>query len=92
MASSLVVPPGGFVGYSMMTPASRAALTGIGAAAVRSSRRQGVKIGRAKRKRKKSAKRATARRASSRRTSSRKPKFGSPAWHKKYKTGKFRKK
>lgn len=76
-----VVPPGGFAGYSQMTAASRAAL---GQRLPRSG------IPRKKRK-KKSA--APKRRASAKRKSSggRKPKFGSSAWHKKYKTGKFKK-
>ena len=83
---SFTVPPGGFAGFSQMTPASRAALGGIGAHAVRSSRRQGVKVGRKKRRK------AKAKRASSRRKSTgRKMKFGSPASQKKYKVGKFRK-
>lgn len=77
---NLVVPPGGFAGFSQMTASSRRALSGIGRAAVR---RQG---GKKRRRKAKSA--APKRRASS---GGRKPKFGSPAWHKKYKTGKYKK-
>lgn len=69
--SGFVVPPGGFAGFSQMTPASRAALGGRG------SRSSGTR-----RRRKKKAK--AVRRASSRRAKGRKLKFGSPAWRKKY--------
>lgn len=82
---AFIVPPGGFAGFANMTPASRAALSPMERAVRRSSRRQGVKITPRKRKRK-------AKSASARRSSGRKPKFGSPAWHKKYGTGKYRKK
>jgi len=77
----VVVPPGGFAGYAQMTPASRASWSG-------SASRGGAR----KRKRKSSKPRSTrrAKRASSK--SGRKMKFGSPAWQKKYKVGKFRKK
>lgn len=83
----LIVPPGGFAGFANMTPASRAALSPMGRAAVRSSRRQGVKIGR--RRRKKKAKGTSRARA---RAGGRKMKFGSPAWQKKYRVGKYAKK
>lgn len=79
---SLIVPPGGFAGVAQMTPASRQALSPMGRAAVRSSRRQGVKVGSVRRRRKTRAKG---------KRSGRKMKFGSPAWQKKYKVGKFAK-
>ena len=75
------VPPGGFAGLSQMTPASRAALS-PGGTTTRSSGRR----------RRKSAKKT--RRASSgkKRSGGRKLKFGSPAWQKKYRVGKYAKK
>jgi len=69
------VPPGGFSGFSQMTPASRAALTPRGSG----SRTRG---------RKKRKKTSTRKRAKS---SKRKLKFGSPAWRKKYAPKKKRK-
>ena len=75
---AFIVPPGGFAGFSQMTPASRAALGRVGG------------TGNGKRRRRKKA------RAASKRTRSakggRRMKFGSPAWQKKYKVGKFKKK
>lgn len=80
-----IVPPGGFAGQAQMTPASRHALSPMGRAAVRSSRRQGVKVGTTRRRKKKL-------RASGKpRAGGRKPKFGSPAWQRMYKVGKFAK-
>jgi hypothetical protein len=76
-----VLPPGGSAGFAQMTPASRLAFT------LPSSRTSGT------RKRRKSAtKRASSRKTTSRKTKGRKMKFGSPAWQKKYKVGKFAKK
>lgn len=81
---AMIIPPGGFAGFSQMTPASRIALTqGTG-----STRSTGV------RRRRRSAKKATRRTSAKRakRSGSRKMKFGSPAWQKKYRVGKFAKK
>lgn len=70
------VPPGGFAGWNQMTPASKAGQAG------------GKVRGASKRRRKSSKKRASSKRTTKRRTtkraSGRKPKFGSPAWRKKY--------
>lgn len=71
--SNIVVPPGGFAGFSQMTPASRASLFPPG------SRRASTSG-----KRRKKGKRAK----TARRKAGRKIKFGSPAWRKKYKLGK----
>lgn len=81
--ASMIVPPGGFTAFNAMTPASRAAL----------STRTGVSRPARRRKPRKAAK--AVRRASGRRgtrKSGRKMKFGSPAWQKKYKVGRFAKK
>lgn len=81
--ASMIVPPGGFAGFSQMTPASRAALS------------RGVRSrGGSSRRHRKSSKRVASRkrRTAKRGKSSRRMKFGSPAWQKKYKVGKFRKK
>jgi len=77
---TFIVPPGGLAGFSQMTPASKAALGG------RSSARSS---GRRKRKTVRASRSKTAR--NGRKASGRKLKFGSPAWQKKYKVGKFRK-
>lgn len=77
----IVVPPGGFAGLAQMTPSSRQALGFGGARAGRGS----ASGKRARRKAAKAAKRAR------RTTRGRKMKFGSPAWQKKYKVGKFAK-
>lgn len=69
-----IVPPGGFAGFSQMTPASRAALTPRGGTSS-SSRR--------KRRGSKRSTKATTRRAR-KSGGTRKLKFGSPAWRKKY--------
>lgn len=76
---SFIVPPGGLAGFSQMTPASKAALF-----------RQPSRTSPRRRRRSK----GTAKKASSRarRSTGRKMKFGSPAWQKKYRVGKFRKK
>jgi len=74
---ALRIPPGGFAGFSQMTPASRLALrevTNGNGGARRSRRRKSVK----------KAKRATTRRKAKRAAKGRKLKFGSPAWRKKY--------
>jgi hypothetical protein len=77
---AFIVPPGGFAGFSQMTPASRAALGRVGGNGNgKTKRRRKAKMARAASKRTRSAKRG------------RKMKFGSPAWQKKYKVGKFRK-
>lgn len=81
MASGLIVPPGGFAGFNQMTPASRGALLAPG--------RGG---GGGRRRRRKTAKKATRRRASGKKRSGGKLKFGSPAWQRKYKVGRFAKK
>lgn len=74
-----IVPPGGFVGFNQMTPASQRALF---------PSRGGGNGGTRRRRAKKSPKRA----AKARRGTGRKMKFGSPAWQKKYKVGRFAKK
>lgn len=76
--SSLVVPPGGFAGFAQMTPASQRALRGARTAS----------NGARKRRRSKKAHAGAIRKAKGKR---RAMKFGSPAWQKKYKVGKFRK-
>lgn len=70
------VPPMGYVGFSQMTPASRAALM-PGMSQNRSSTRR-----KSTRSARKTSSRTGARR--SRKSNSRKLKFGSPAWRKKY--------
>lgn len=71
---NFIVPPGGFAGFSQMTPASRAALSPRGAST-------GVR--RRRRKKKASGSRSKVAR-NGRKASGRKLKFGSPAWRKKY--------
>lgn len=78
MASSLIVPPGGFAGFAQMTSASRRALTTNGMRGTR-KRRTGKHKGTKK-----------MRASGKRRNGKRKMKFGSPAWQKKYKVGKYR--
>lgn len=75
---AIVVPPGGFAGYNQMTPASRAALRVPGQGSTGRRRR--------------SKKRKAAPAAKRKRAGGRKIKFGSPAWRKKYKLGKARRK
>jgi len=76
-----VIPPGGIAGFAQMTPASRLALFPPG----RSN-------GGTRRRRRSSKKKIRASgRKRSRKSGGRKMKFGSPAWQKKYKVGKFRK-
>lgn len=83
MPHSFTIPPGGAIGFSQMMPASRWALLGYG-------RGGGSTRGTSRKRRK--AKRATrkAKRASGKRKT--RMKFGSPAWQKKYKVGRFNKK
>lgn len=73
---ALRIPPGGFAGFSQMTPASRLALREVtnGNGGARTRRRKATK----------KAKRATTRRKAKRAAKGRKLKFGSPAWRKKY--------
>lgn len=73
------MPPGGVAGFAQMTPASRIALTRgtRGSAAPRRRRRKSAAASRPRRARK---------------SSGRKLKFGTPAWQKKYRVGKFAKK
>ena len=78
------VPPGGFAGFSQMTPASRAALTDTEVERQASRTSAGRKRIKAANKRRTKARRRLAK------SSGRKMKFGSPAWQKKYKVGKFR--
>lgn len=79
---NFVVPPGGLAGFNQMTPASKRALFSPG------GRSGGRSAKRSTRRRRRKA----AASGSKRRTSGgRKMKFGSPAWQKKYKVGKFRK-
>lgn len=79
-----VMPPGGVAGFAQMTPASRLSLFPPG----RSTASRG---GRSRKR--KSARRKTSRTSTMRAKShSRKLKFGSPAWQRKYKVGKFAKK
>jgi hypothetical protein len=70
----MMVPPGGFAGFSQMTAASRQALN-MGA-------RGGS--GTTRRRKAKRAKATTKRRKSAKAKGTRKLKFGSPAWRKKY--------
>lgn len=76
-----IVPPGGFAGFSQMTPASRASWF-----------RPGRSSGSGKRRSSKSGRRKTKTSARRKRASTRKLKFGSPGWQKKYKVGRFAKK
>lgn len=72
---ALRIPPGGFAGFSQMTPASRLALREV---------TNGNGGTRRRRKATKQAKRAKTRRKAKRAAKGRKLKFGSPAWRKKY--------
>lgn len=84
--AGLFIPPGGRAGFSQMSPASQIALmrSGRGGPKVKHKRRNGKKtmLGNApkRRRRRKGAK-----------SKGRKMKFGSPAWQRKYKVGKFAK-
>lgn len=80
--AGFIVPPGGFAGFNQMTPSSRRALSTSSGPAPRARRRKRTRASAPKRKR-----------ASTRaRKGGRKMKFGSPAWQKKYKVGRFAKK
>lgn len=76
---AFIVPPGGFAGFQQMTPASRRALSASSRTGARSTRRR--------RSSGKKMRRTTSR--GSKQT--RRPKFGSPAWQKMYKVGKYAK-
>lgn len=78
---AFMVPPGGFAGFRQMTPASQRALFPGGRSSPRSSKRR-------KSKRSKVSRKAR----TAKRGGGRKLKFGSPAWQKKYKVGRFAKK
>lgn len=80
---AMIIPPGGFAGFSQMTPASRIALT-QGTGTTRS-------VG-GRRRRRSGKKAKAAKRTRAKRSGGRKMKFGSPAWQKKYRVGKFAKK
>lgn len=71
-----IVPPGGFAGFAQMTPATRVRFGQI-------TRSRGP----SRRRRRKSSAPKAARRSKKRANGSRGPKFGSPAWRKKYKLG-----
>jgi hypothetical protein len=73
-----IVPPGGFAGFSQMTPASRVALS------------RGTRTSGPRRRRASNRAAPKRRRSSARKRNGRKMKFGSPAWQKKYKVGKYR--
>lgn len=74
------MPPGGYAGFNQMTPASRLALTG------------GRTMNSTRRRRRKATKKKARSASGSRRGKTRKLKFGSPAWQKKYRVGRFAKK
>lgn len=83
--ASFIVPPGGFAGFSQMTPASRASLFPRGRATTgRRKRRSKKNGGSGSRKRMRSSKRTSRKRKG--------PKFGSPAFQKLHKVGKYAKK
>lgn len=71
--SVFLVPPGGFAGFSQMTPASRAALGQRSRGPAKRRRRKASKVAKASRRGQRRAKKGK-----------RKLKFGSPAWRKKY--------
>lgn len=79
---AFIVPPGGLAGFSQMAPASRRAL-------FPGQRSRGP----SRRTRRKNGKRAkSSNGARSKRSRKSKMKFGSPAWQRKYKVGRFAKK
>ena len=82
---AFTVPPGGFAGFSQMAPASKASLFPGG----RTRTGSGVR----RRRKGSSSKRTTRARVvrAGKSRKGRKMKFGSPAWQKKYKVGKYRK-
>jgi len=75
------IPPGGWAAFSQMTPASRIAL----------GQSTGKRSGGRRRRRKSKAKASRKTRRARKTSGKRKMKFGSPAWQKKYKVGKYRK-
>lgn len=77
---AFTVPPGGLAGFNQMTAASRRALFPSGSGRATTGRRRRTKS---------SSRRRMRTRAKS---GGRKLKFGSPAWQRKYKVGKFAKK
>jgi len=77
-----IVPPGGFMGFAQMTPASRLSLGQRGTRGTSKRRRK---------KGKKTRKASSTRRRKSTKKRKSKMKFGSPAWQKKYKVGKYAK-
>lgn len=79
------VPPGGFAGFSQMTPASQRALSATPRSYSRSGGRKSLGMRRVKT-------RARVVKKKKRPSSSGGMKFGSPAWQKKYRVGKFAKK
>lgn len=79
-----IVPPGGPAGFAQMTPASKAALGGGPRRAGGVRRRKKRKSASGKRRRSTKVRKTAAR-------SKRTPKFGGPAWRKKYKLGKAKK-
>lgn len=81
---SFFVPPGGFSGFSQMTPASKRALSPAGARGAsvggrkrRSKKRRAASSGQRRRKSARSG-------AGKKRSRGRLPKFGSPAWRKRF--------
>jgi len=78
----LIVPPGGFAGLAQQTQSTR----------TRWGQGGGGRATTGRRRRKKSSSRVRAKRATRAKRGGRKMKFGSPAWQKKYKVGKFAKK
>lgn len=84
--SGFIVPPGGFAGFSQMTPASRASLFPRGSGGGTRRKRRG------KKKRAASGMRKSRSTRRSSRTKRKGPKFGSPAFQKLHKVGKYAKK
>jgi len=86
-----IVPPGGFAGFNQMTPASRAALGRVGGTPYKKKRRRSAYDDVGPKASTKRSRRARMRLNNKRRKAAGKMKFGSPAWQRKYKVGKFRK-
>jgi hypothetical protein len=80
--ASAIIPPGGMASFIQQAAPNRIAMMRGGNLKSGGSRRV---------RRKKKAKAAKRRAGSKRKSSGRKMKFGSPAWQKKYKVGKYRK-
>lgn len=84
---AFIVPPGGFKGFAQMTPASQRALSTTGytrtPSQIRKSKRNVLRARRKDARALKKIRRAKAKKGGM--------KFGSPAWQKKYKVGKYRK-